>query len=566
MVKQIVFISLLFLVWQNAVCQIGIGTLTPDKSSVFDVSSTDKGILIPRLTTSQRDNIATPAKGLTIYNKTEHCLQVNIGTKSNPDWNCQRASSYETTVINNCNLNGFEGTYSDGLVLTNANKFSVTLTNNSFGTASIAFSTSDLVLSGVSGVSVVSVNPPSAVLISGQSISIEYTLTGTLGGSGILSGVWTKLGLNCTKVIDVTVKPPEFSLPQQVYVISTYDGTPLIDFPGVVDNTINQLTVKIPYTSGTGSYSGYTSSYVINNNGTGESGDINSFKLSYPPGTYDASGSGNIIATIEVDGDEIFNVKKQQFGVQELIVSLDFQVDGVSFGNIDLIALGGIPDRNYADADHKFIYLPVTAKDGRIWLNNNLGANYSNTNKDVYNPIKQAEIYQDYNAYGSLFQWGRYSDGHELIDYTSANSGTGVTGKTATQETSSIPTHDLFIYTYNDWLSVPNNNLWQGETGISNPCPLGFRVPTIGELNTLVSSEGINNNATAHSSTLALSTPGYREKFTGEVQDAEATGYLWSSTLYSGTGGPGSRWYHLFDSQSGWYFRSTGSIVRCIKN
>ena len=45
----------------------GIGTLTPDASSLLDVTSTTKGVLVPRMTKTQRDAIASPATGLLIY-------------------------------------------------------------------------------------------------------------------------------------------------------------------------------------------------------------------------------------------------------------------------------------------------------------------------------------------------------------------------------------------------------------------------------------------------------------------------------------------------------------------
>lgn len=39
----------------------------PDASAMLDVSSTDKGLLVPRMTTAQRNNIANPATGLLVY-------------------------------------------------------------------------------------------------------------------------------------------------------------------------------------------------------------------------------------------------------------------------------------------------------------------------------------------------------------------------------------------------------------------------------------------------------------------------------------------------------------------
>ncbi|MFT6050239.1 MAG: hypothetical protein ACI9KI_001978, partial [Patiriisocius sp.] len=47
--------------------QVGVGTTTPDTSSILDVSSTSKGLLMPRLTTTERDNITLPATGLMIF-------------------------------------------------------------------------------------------------------------------------------------------------------------------------------------------------------------------------------------------------------------------------------------------------------------------------------------------------------------------------------------------------------------------------------------------------------------------------------------------------------------------
>jgi len=46
--------------------QVGIGTV-PDASAVLDISSTNKGILIPRTTTEQRMNIGSPATGLMVF-------------------------------------------------------------------------------------------------------------------------------------------------------------------------------------------------------------------------------------------------------------------------------------------------------------------------------------------------------------------------------------------------------------------------------------------------------------------------------------------------------------------
>jgi len=52
---------------------IGIGTSNPDPAAILDISSTDKGVLIPRLTSGQITAISTPPEGLMVYNLDSAC-------------------------------------------------------------------------------------------------------------------------------------------------------------------------------------------------------------------------------------------------------------------------------------------------------------------------------------------------------------------------------------------------------------------------------------------------------------------------------------------------------------
>jgi len=58
---------LLVLFFCTSMAQVGIGTTSPDASSMLDVQSTTKGMLIPRMDTSQRTAIASPATGLLVF-------------------------------------------------------------------------------------------------------------------------------------------------------------------------------------------------------------------------------------------------------------------------------------------------------------------------------------------------------------------------------------------------------------------------------------------------------------------------------------------------------------------
>lgn len=53
---------------------VGIGTTTPAVSASLDITSTTKGLLIPRMTTAQRIAIASPVKGLLVYDTDANAL------------------------------------------------------------------------------------------------------------------------------------------------------------------------------------------------------------------------------------------------------------------------------------------------------------------------------------------------------------------------------------------------------------------------------------------------------------------------------------------------------------
>jgi hypothetical protein len=67
MIKIFSVLLLTFFLAQISLAQVGIGTNTPAASAQLDVSSTERGFLPPRMTSAQRDLIATPATGLLIF-------------------------------------------------------------------------------------------------------------------------------------------------------------------------------------------------------------------------------------------------------------------------------------------------------------------------------------------------------------------------------------------------------------------------------------------------------------------------------------------------------------------
>lgn len=65
--KAALVTAMLVLFALAAQAQVGIGTSTPDGSSQLDITSAEKGILIPRMSSTERGNIANPAQGLLVY-------------------------------------------------------------------------------------------------------------------------------------------------------------------------------------------------------------------------------------------------------------------------------------------------------------------------------------------------------------------------------------------------------------------------------------------------------------------------------------------------------------------
>lgn len=65
--NKIVLLLFIFFLSLVVNAQIGIGTITPNASSVLDITSTTQGMLTPRMTTVQRNAITTPADGLLVY-------------------------------------------------------------------------------------------------------------------------------------------------------------------------------------------------------------------------------------------------------------------------------------------------------------------------------------------------------------------------------------------------------------------------------------------------------------------------------------------------------------------
>lgn len=70
------FVLLLILLVQNAIAQVAVNTSgnEADASAMLDVTSTNKGVLLPRMTSTERDDIINPIQGLLVFVTTDNCF------------------------------------------------------------------------------------------------------------------------------------------------------------------------------------------------------------------------------------------------------------------------------------------------------------------------------------------------------------------------------------------------------------------------------------------------------------------------------------------------------------
>ena len=84
------FLSVFFLILSGIInAQVGIGNIDPHSSSILDIKSTTQGILVPRMTTIQRNAVTSPAQGLLIYNTDDsvfNYIQSETTLPVLPDW------------------------------------------------------------------------------------------------------------------------------------------------------------------------------------------------------------------------------------------------------------------------------------------------------------------------------------------------------------------------------------------------------------------------------------------------------------------------------------------------
>jgi uncharacterized protein (TIGR02145 family) len=176
--------------------------------------------------------------------------------------------------------------------------------------------------------------------------------------------------------------------------------------------------------------------------------------------------------------------------------------------------------------------------------------------------------YQGGNNNGALYQWGRQTDGHQVR-----------TSLTQAGPVAAAVANRFITSAGSDWINPQNNSLWlDGSKTANDPCPEGFRVPTLAQWASLISDNGANNvapntatyntwtwtgNGFTVGSDLYLPAAGGRNPADATVDGVGTQGFYWSSKVNGSSA-------HYLAFTSGQlapydnYFRGLGFSVRCI--
>lgn len=328
--------------------------------------------------------------------------------------------------------------------------------------------------------------------------------------------------------------------------------------PFYFSNCYNPL-YSAQFTKGTPANVSITKNYVNSPGGSYAaftSATVNGITVSAPAGTFNV-GSGSVVFT--ATGTPIntgsFYIQIQVGNIQPCMMYFLVINDAVSGPTADPGPTPGSTGIvNFTYKGQAVAYKTVRAKDGKIWLQQNLGS------------PQVAMAVWDEASFGDYFQWGRWDDGHQ-----SPNSPT-ITGGASLLNPSHIPSgNPNFIIGTTDgtsWWGTGGlaTDTWSGSLATStngkDPCVAlgaGWRLPTAADWLNLKNHEDLEGALTAFMSNLKLPAAGYRYFQNGES-------YYWSATAtntYANVLFISDNTYSATLQAS---YRGQGNSCRCVKD
>jgi len=228
---------------------VGIGTTTPDRSAILDLVARDKGLLIPRLTTIERNAMMVPANGLLIYNVSSSRFEFNAGTALQPVWRALIATQDDAGADRLWMLGGNAGIRS-GDVLGTTDTAGLRIVTNSIERLRIDGADGNMTVSSLAGNGVTTIDTAEAGLVvamqDGRLVKVERALLRTL--TGVHAGRYVNEGSEPQFNV-VIVLSPDIRLDSDASITVTPEATTSVSAaPCVVRSSrlTDRFTISLP--------------------------------------------------------------------------------------------------------------------------------------------------------------------------------------------------------------------------------------------------------------------------------------------------------------------------------
>ena len=381
--NSIIYISIFFFFFiKNIAAQSSINQTgaAPDASAMLDIESTTKGMLIPRMTSTQRNLISDSAEGLMVYDKTTASFWFYDGTAWDEliDTNQPAASSISDND-NNTKIQTEESTDEDKIRFDINGQEALVLRTNNNGNAILELQNTNTCIGQNSGAA--------------TSTGINNTFFGALSGNANTTG------------------SNNVFLGQNTGMANLSGG----------------LNVYIGYQSGKTQTSGSRNVYVGASSGQGRTGGSQNVIIGQNSGNTSDNGSGNVFIGSGDAGNTITGSNQLSIAIGgTALINGDFSTNTLSFQK-NIYITNGLRTNNHwitNDGDDEGIYINSS---GQVGINTSNPTVALDINGDFKTILSSSYVNFGTNDYQPLF----FTNPTKMINIQVNSNGTLNTGYTS---------------------------------------------------------------------------------------------------------------------------------------